>query len=177
VKSVSHIGKLAVAAMALAAAPCIFPQVPTPGQALAQAPAPPDYEMTAQQVPFRDVADEFIAAAAAGEAKKVAGMISPAIAANTGEENVNRYLNHKLLPFFAEFKEIGNSITVARTADIPGFVFYMYMETKADELRPFVIYVVEEGGAKVVANVLVDQLVPDRHCILVADHWKCPDFS
>jgi hypothetical protein len=70
-----------------------------------------------------------------------------------------------------------NEPTVTRTADIPGFVFYMYMETKADELRPFVIYVVEEGGTKVAANVLVDHLVPDRHCILVADRWKCPDFS
>ena len=29
-----------------------------------------------------------------------------------------------------------------------GFAFYMYMVSKGGELRPFVIYVIEEGGAK-----------------------------
>lgn len=178
VRNLFHGGKLALTAMALAAMPSMFPQVPTPGQALAQTrAAPPEFEMFAQEPPFRSVADEFIAAAAAGDATKVARMISPAIAARTGPEGVDRFLTGEVLPFFAQFKEVGRSITVARTADMPGFVFYMYMVTGADELRPFVIYVVEEGGAKVVANVLVDHLVQDRHCVLVAARWKCPDFS
>ncbi len=51
------------------------------------------------------------------------------------------------------------------------------MVSKADELRPFVIYVIEEDGAKVVANVLVDHFVETRHCARVASRWKCPDFS
>ncbi|HZT49414.1 MAG TPA: hypothetical protein VFA64_15675 [Hyphomicrobiaceae bacterium] len=82
-----------------------------------------------------------------------------------------------MLPFFAPFKEVGRSVTVTRTADAPGFAFYMYMVSKTDEFRPFVIYVIEEGGAKVVANVLVDRFVEGRHCRRVAAGWKCPDFG
>ena len=104
-------------------------------------------------------------------------MLSPAIAAKTGPEGVERFLAGEVLPFFAPFKEVARSVTVTRTADVTGFVFYMYMVAKTDELRPFVIYVIEEGGAKVVANVLVDLFVEGRHCLKVAAGWKCPDFS
>jgi hypothetical protein len=167
VKNLFRRGKLALAAMALAATLSIFPQAPSSGQALAQDhSARPAFEMAAQEEPFRKAADEFMAAAAAGDAARAARMISPAVAAKAGPEVIDRFLTGEVLPFFAQFKEIGNSITVTRTAGIPGFVFYMYMVTKADELRPFVIYVVEEGGVKGVANVLVDHLVKDRHCIL-----------
>src|SRR5262245_48280007 len=49
------------------------------------APAP------AQDEPFRRVADEFIAAAAAGDKAKAARLISPAAAANAGPEGVDRF--------------------------------------------------------------------------------------
>jgi hypothetical protein len=39
----------------------------------------------------------------------------------------------------------------------------MYILAKTGELRPFVVYVVNENGRTVVANVLTDHLVPDRH--------------
>jgi hypothetical protein len=104
-------------------------------------------------------------------------MISPAIAAKTGLEGVERFLTGEVLPFFAPFKEVARSVSVTRTADVTGFAFYMYMVSKTDELRPFVIYVIEEGGAKVVANVLVDHLVEGRHCLQAAAGWKCPDFG
>jgi hypothetical protein len=71
---------------------------------------------------------------------------------------------------------LAGSVTVTRTAEVPGFVFYMYMVTSTDELRPFVIYVIGESGAKVIANVLVDNFVEGRHCARVADGWRCPDF-
>ena len=150
----------------------------TPDQAPAQArAAPPEAELEVQQGLFRTVADEFITAAAAGDAIRAARMISPAAKAKNGPEGLDRFLTGEVLPFFAHFKKVGSSVTITRTADVPGFAYYMYMMTKTDELRPFVIYVVEEGGAKVVANVLVDHLVKNRHCILVGARWKCPDFS
>ena len=68
-----------------------------------------------------------------------------------------------MLPFFAPFQEFARSVSVTRTADAPGFAFYMYMVEKTGEMRPFVIYVIEEGGARVVANVLVDLFVEGRH--------------
>jgi hypothetical protein len=170
--------KLALVAIAFAALPSAFAQSPAGGQALAQADAAtPDFAMSAQQQPFRSVADEFMAAATAGDATKSARMLSPTIVAKTGTEGVERFLTGEVLPFFSQFKGVGSSITVSRTADVTGFVFYMYMVSKTDELRPFVIYVIEEGGAKVVANVLVDHFVATRHCARVASRWKCPDFS
>jgi hypothetical protein len=133
--------------------------------------------MSAQQGAFRGVADEFMAAAAAGDAIKTARMLSPAIAVKADQEGVERFLAGEVLPFFAQFKEVAGSVTVTRTAEVTGFAFYMYMVSKAGELRPFVIYVIEEDGAKVVANVLVDRLVEGRHCIRAGAGWRCPDFS
>jgi hypothetical protein len=40
-----------------------------------------------------------------------------------------------------------------------------------------VIYVIEEGGTKVVANVLVDLFVEGRHCLKVPTGWQCPNFG
>ena len=170
--------KLALVAIAFAAMPLAFAQSPAGGQALAQAhAATPDFAMSAQQEAFRRVANEFMAAATAGDVTRATRMLSPAIVAKTGPEGVERFLAGEVLPFFSQFKDVGSSITVSRTADVTGFVFYMYMVSKTDEPRPFVIYVIEEGGARVVANVLVDHFVESRHCARVAARWKCPDFS
>jgi len=133
-------------------------------------------ERVAQEDPFRRIADEFIAAAAAGDTARVAQMISPTVVAKNGHEAVERYLAGQVLPFFSHFKEMGRSETITPIANAPGFGFYMYMLSKTHELRPFVIYVIEEGGAKVVANILVDEFVEDRHCARVAEGWECPDF-
>lgn len=136
----------------------------------------PALEMAAQEEPFRRVAEAFVAAAAAGDTRRAEAMISPAAAARTGPEGVQRYLAGAVLPFFAPFREIARSVTVTRTAEVTGFAYYMYMVSAGGELRPFVIYVVE-GGAKVVANILVDRFVEGRHCVKMASGWQCPDLG
>ena len=138
---------------------------------------PPPVEMSAQQEPFLAIAHQFMAAAAAGDTAKAKALISLATAARAGPEGVEQYMAQQVLPFFGAFKEVGKSVTVTRTAEVTGFAFYMYMLTRTRELRPFVIYVIEEGGAKVVANVLVDHFVEGRHCTKVEGGWQCPDFS
>ncbi|MGH6816817.1 MAG: hypothetical protein ACREC6_14050 [Hyphomicrobiaceae bacterium] len=135
----------------------------------------PAFDVAAQET-FRRFGDEFIAAAVAGDTARMVRMIGPAIVANTGQEAVERYLADRVVPFFTQFKEIGKSVTVTRTADTPGFVFYMYMMSKADELRPFAIFVIEENGVQAVANVSVDEFVESRHCVLSAGMWRCPDM-
>jgi hypothetical protein len=152
--------------------------MPASAQLPKRAPAQgaPGFEMSAQQEVFRRIADEFIAAAAAGDEGRTTQMLSPTIAARVGREAVARFLSGEVLPFFAPFKEAAGSVTVTRTSDAVGFVFYMHMVSRADEYRPFVIYVIEEEGAKVVANVLVDNFVEGRHCARVAGGWQCPDF-
>jgi hypothetical protein len=167
---------LRVYALALASAGISFGLGHAPATAQLRE-APSAFEMSTQQGAFRGVAHEFMAAAAAGDAIRTARMLSPSVAAKAGQEGVDRFLAGEVLPFFAQFKEVAGSVTVTRTAEVTGFAFYMYMVSKAGELRPFVIYVVEEGDAKVVANVLVDRLVEGRHCIQVAQRWQCPDFS
>jgi hypothetical protein len=147
-------------------------QVPAPGPGS----MPPVSQAPAQVELFRRAADEFIAAAAAGDMSKARQMISPATTSTSGPEAVERYLTGQVLPFFAEFKDVEKSVTISRTADAVGFVFYMYIVSPTDKLRPFVIYVVEEGGAKVIANILVDSFVEGRHCARIAEGWRCPDF-
>jgi len=142
---------------------------------LVQGPTPPGVDFPGSES-FRQVAEEFIAAAAAGEMAKMTRMISPDMVRRTGREGVERYLADNVLPFFAQFKETGRSTSITRTAGVPGFVFYMYMVSKTDQLRPFVIYVIEENGAKVVVNILPDKFVEGRHCAFEAGRWKCPDF-
>jgi hypothetical protein len=163
--------------VAVAAAAGIFLVSPPKGDGLAQADFRRDLEMLGQQQAFQRVADEFVAAAAAGDLVKAARMLSPAVAAKTGPVGVERFLTGEVLPFFAQFKETGRSTTITRTAGVTGFVFYLYMVSKTDEFRPFVVYVIEEGGAMVVANVLVDHFVEGRHCAKVSGGWQCPDFS
>lgn len=126
---------------------------------------------------FRMVAEEFIAAAAAGDSVKVTQMLSTGIKEKTGASGVQRYVAGQLLPFFATFKELAKTVTVTPTAGVTGFAFYMYGVMGMNELRPFVIYVTEEDGRKMVANILVDRFVEGRHCTPGAGGWKCPDFS
>ena len=147
-------------------------QVPAPSQGS----TPPVSQATAQVELFRRLADDFIAAAAAGDMSRARQMISPVTVSTSGPEAVERYLTGQVLPFFAEFKNIGKSVTISRTADAVGFVFYIYMVSSTDKLRPFVVYVVEEGGAKVIANILVDSFIEGRHCARVPEGWRCPDF-
>jgi hypothetical protein len=164
---------LAAALTAALASASAQPQKASPQNA----PAPPDFAMSVDQEPFLRVAEAFVAAVAAGDMGRAAGMISPAVAARTGREAVEDFLAGEVGPFFADHVRMANSVTVTRTAEVTGFAFYMYTVTRANELRPFVIYVVEEGGAQVIANVLVDKFVENRHCARVGASWKCPDFS
>jgi hypothetical protein len=171
--SASALPTLACAAMA-----ALIAWGPGAGPAVGQVrQGEPNFEMATQEGPFRSVAEAFITTAAAGNRRKLAGMLSPTIVAQSGADAVERFLAGEVLPFFAPYKELAHSVSVTRTADVSGFAFYMYMVSTMDELRPFVIYVIEEGDAKVVANVLVDRLVEGRHCIKVPTGWRCPDFG
>lgn len=176
--AVAHALRIVLMMLALAATVLALVATQPLDQATAQTRAAvPDFSMAGQQDAYRSVAEEFVAAAARGDKMKTSRMLSPATAAKAGADGVDRFLAGEVLPFFAPFQEFARSVSVTRTADAPGFAFYMYMVEKTGEMRPFVIYVIEEGGARVVANVLVDLFVEGRHCLKVAAGWKCPDFG
>jgi hypothetical protein len=108
---------------------------------------------------FRPIADEFIAAAAAGDRTRSLGLFSRKIVNTVGREVVQSHLATQVLPFFEQFNKLGSSVTIAPTNDqfgSVGFVFYLSMVPKQGEERPFAIYVVEEDGSKVIANIVLD---------------------
>jgi hypothetical protein len=143
---------------------------PGAGPAVGQArQGEPNFEMATQEGAFLSVAETFITAAAAGNRREPAGMLSPTNVGQTGAEAVERFLAGEVLPFFAPYKELARRRFCHAHRRCEGFA--------SDKLRPFVIYVIEEGGTKVVANVLVDRLVEGRHCIKVPTGWRCPDFG
>jgi len=77
-----------------------------------------------------------------------------------------KVLNGQVIPFFADHKEIGRSVTTTNTTDAggsKGFAYYMYSVPKSGQQKPFVIYIVEESGQKFVANILVNHFVEGRH--------------
>jgi hypothetical protein len=125
-----------------------------------------DIRMAQESAPFREVADAFIAAAMAGDTTKVRDMLSPNLVGRMGAEAVDRALGQQILPFFAAGKEVGRSVTIAGTTDAhgsSGFAYYMWLVPQTGEQRPFSVYVVNEGGKRVVANVVPDRLVEGRH--------------
>ena len=137
-----------------------------------KAPAPgaagmSDYlDMEKASAPFRSFADRWIATARAGDIAALERSISPNLTARVSAPVVTRNLSDKVIPFFAGTKEVGRSVTITQTTDgfgSRGFAYYMYAVPASGAQRPFVLYVVDENGKMVVANILVDHFVPDRH--------------
>ena len=142
-------------------------QLPVPATAQATPSTATDLQMAQDAAPFRRTADAFVASALAGDAARTQAMLSPAMVARSGEAAIRRALDTQILPFFAQGKAPGKSVTVTRTTDAAGqqgFAFYMWLQgADASTQRPFTVYVVEEQGRYTVANVVPDRLVEGRH--------------
>lgn len=126
-----------------------------------------DIRMAAEAGPFRQTADRFVERAMAGDAASVLAMISQQMLDRVGAGAVRRALDAQIVPFFVQGEKVGRSVTITRTTDAAGqtgFAFYMWMQPRGGgEAKPFTLYIVEEQGRKVVANVVPDRLVPGRH--------------
>ena len=122
--------------------------------------------MPTEAAPFRKVAEQFVAAAAAGKGATLVEMLSPNIKERAGADAVRSTMEGQVLPFFADHASIGNSTTITNTTDASGnagFAFYMWSVPKSGEQKPFVVYVVNENGKTVIANILVNRFVEGRH--------------
>lgn len=129
-------------------------------------PSTTSLDLASKSLAYRAVAERFVAAAAARDADALEKMLSPALAARAGKAGLQKVLAGQLFPFFADHMEIGRRVTTAETTDSdgkPGFDYYMYSVTKSGQPKPFVIYMVEENGAKVIVNILVNRFVEGRH--------------
>ena len=142
-------------------------QLPVPATAQAAPSIAADLQMAQDAAPFRRTADAFVASALAGDAARTQAMLSPAMVARSGEAAIRRALDTQILPFFAQGKAPGRSVTVTRTTDAAGqqgYAFYMWLQAADPSVqRPFTVYVVEEQGRLAVANIVPDRLVEGRH--------------
>ena len=138
-----------------------------PPAGAAQATVAESLQMSEDAAPLRRVADDFVALALAGDGVAVRRMLSPNLVGRLGETTVQRALQQQILPFFAQGRGTGRSVTITRTTDAAGsqgFAFYMWLAPKAGgDLRPFTLYTVREGDRIVVANVVPERLVEGRH--------------
>jgi len=130
--------------------------------------SPAQYMQMAEEArPLREAADTFIARAMAGDRSATLALLSRNLVDRIGEPAANKALNGQILPFFMQGRELGNSTTIARTTDAngsSGFAFYMWLKpADGGAPKPFTVYAVREQGRAVVANVVPDQLVPNRH--------------
>jgi hypothetical protein len=137
-----------------------------PAMAFDTATVSADLRMAEDAAPMRRVADGFIARALAGDAASTSAMLSRALVERMGQAAAMKAMKEQVLPFFARGGEVGRSVTVTRTTDAAGqtgFAFYFWLVRGVGERRPFTIYVVNEGGVPVVANVVPDRFVEGRH--------------
>lgn len=126
-----------------------------------------DLRMAQDVAPFRGTADRFVSSAMAGDAAAAQAMLSQALVQRSGTQAIRQALDTRILPFFAQGRGTGRSVTVTHTTDASGqqgFAFYMWLQPAGDApLRPFTVYVTEEQGRMVVANIVPDRLVEGRH--------------
>jgi hypothetical protein len=125
-----------------------------------------DLRMAEDAAPMRRIADQFVARALAGDAASTSAMLSRALVERMGQPAAMKAMKDQVLPFFSRGGEIGRSVTVTRTTDAAGqtgFAFYFWLVHGVGERRPFTVYVVNEGGVPVVANVVPDRFVEGRH--------------
>ena len=126
-----------------------------------------DLRMAEASAAFRQAADQFVARAMAGDVAATQSMLSRELVERTGESAVRQALQRQIVPFFQRGRAPGRSVTVTQTTDASGqsgFAFYMWMQyAESPNARPFTVYVVQEQGRIVVANVVPDRFVEGRH--------------
>lgn len=122
--------------------------------------------MSATDSDLRPTMKAFLEAAGTNKVYKVTELISAKMRMNAGVPAVANFLDSQIMPFFGGNAGLGNSVTIANTTDgfgQQGLAYYAYLKCVDGELRPFVMYVVIEGGEPKVANVLINKFVEGRH--------------
>ncbi len=125
-----------------------------------------DIARAAQADAYRDLVSAAVSALVRGDAGTFKGLLSPNFVAVLDEATIDGVIQSQLLPFFSDFAGHGRTTYITEAQDqfgSEGFAFYTSILTTAGEERPFVIYMVEEGGRPVVANLLVNTTFEDMH--------------
>lgn len=125
-----------------------------------------DIARAAQAEAYGGLVSAAVNALANADADTFKGLLSPNFRAVLDEATVDGVVQSQLIPFFSDFAEPGRTTYIIDTQDqfgSAGFAFYTSIITGDGEERPFVIYMVEEAGNLVVANLLVNTTFEDMH--------------
>jgi len=115
---------------------------------------------------YSGLIEEAAAALAAGDVAHFRQLLSPNLVRSNGAERIDAVIQAQMLPFFAGYRGFGNQTTILNTSDqfgSEGLSFYKTVVGADGAERPVVIYVVEEDGRPVVANLLVNTSYADLH--------------
>jgi hypothetical protein len=134
-------------------------------QESAEASATDYLTMQAEAKPYKVLADWAVARLRAGDTKAVMDRFSPNFIQHLGRPAVERAFREQMLPFFKGSGGTGDAITITKTHDgfgSQGFAFYFDLNG-AESSKPFVLYVVNEKGNLVVANIILNKTYADMH--------------
>ena len=115
---------------------------------------------------YQSLIEEAVALLVEGNVAGFRQLLSPNMLQSMGDAVADATINGQLLPFFAGAINFGAETTVASATDSwgsKGLSFYKTMLMANGEERPFVIYIVEENGQPVVANVMPSRTYEDVH--------------
>ncbi len=134
-------------------------------QESAEASATDYLTMQAEAQPYEALADWAVERLRAGDAKAVMDRFSPNFTQHLGRPAVERAFREQMLPFFKGTGGTGDPVTITKTHDgfgSQGFAFYFDLNG-AETSKPFVLYVVNEKGKLVIANIILNKTYADMH--------------
>lgn len=111
---------------------------------------------------YSDVVDQAVGFLVRGDAVGFRSMLSEATIAseNRGAGTIDTIIKSRFIPFFSEFVRLTDTVSTMATHDAgnnPGLAICRTFETTSGQERPFVVYVINQGGYYVVGNLLINK--------------------
>jgi hypothetical protein len=109
--------------------------------------------------------ESFASLAAQSNIEGLMRLIVPAAKEEVGEQAYRSGLIREVIPFFADYQELGSQgIAPATFPDgRKGAAYYTYIVTKTGALKPFSIWLLDEGDRTLVGYIDVNRCIRGRH--------------
>lgn len=122
--------------------------------------------LQAEIKPYVEFADRVVKTLVAGDGQGFRSLLSPTGVSAATPAQIDDFVDGQVLPFFADYGAPGPDMSIRRTknsAGLAGLAFYTSFTSTGGQAKPFVMYVVEEGGKLVLGNLLVGKTYQDLH--------------
>lgn len=140
--------------------------LPVPARAQDAPVAEDDVAMRTEAKPYALFADQVVERLVAGDGNGFRALLSPTGVAAAPPGRIDTFVDGEALPFFADYGAPGPNVNLRRIKDpkgLTGFAFYTSFTSTGGQTKPFVLFVVEEGGRLVVGSLLVGKTFEDLH--------------